>query len=96
MARKMNSKQKYIANVMGQMRLKQFEDVCNNTTPCIYAALAVALYEKGWRHKRISELFARSQQIWTEHCYDRGDMTDYCYNITGIDVMNPNESGMEI
>ena len=92
----MTNKQKYIASVMGQMRVEEFKKTTDNLVPCVYAALAVALYEKGWRHKRISELFARSQQIWTDHCYDRGDMTDYCYNITGIDVMNPNECGMEI
>lgn len=89
--KKLSPKEQYIANVMGQMRLKEFKQTTDNLVPCVYAAIAVALFEKGWRHKRISELFAKSQQIWTEHCYDRGDMTDYCFNITGIDVMNPIE-----
>ena len=43
--------------------------------------------------KRINDLFVESQKIWDTYCYEPGDMTDKCYELTGIDVMGKTEVG---
>lgn len=86
--KKLNPKDQAVAYAMGLKRREEFKALCDNVVPCVYAALAIALYEKGWRFQRINDLFARSQEIWNEHCLEPGDMTDLCYRITGIDVVD--------
>lgn len=81
-----NKKMQQVAYAMGTMRLKQFQEICDSTVPCVYASVALALYAKGWRFERINKLFAETQKIWDEHCMDPGNMCDYCYEVTGIDV----------
>ena len=31
-------------------RLEEFRFLCDNVVPCVYAAVAIALYNKGWRY----------------------------------------------
>lgn len=84
----MAKKQKddYLALMMGRLRKQRFEELCDNVVPCIYAAIGFALWQKGWRFQRISDLFALSQQIWQERCFAEGDMCQQFEDLTGIDV----------
>ena len=86
MARKLNAQQRHVADIMGQMRLNEFKQICDNVVPCVYAAIAIALYEKGWRYERINNLFARSQEIWNEKCIEPGNMIEQCEKLTGIEL----------
>lgn len=88
MGKRLSSKEQAVAYAMGTKRLQEFKALTDNVVPCVYAAVAMALYEKGWRYERINNLFARSQEIWNEYCMEPGDMTDKCLELTGIDVMN--------
>ena len=88
MGKKLTPKQQAVARAMGQYRAEQFKAITNNLVPCVYAAIAIALNEKGWGHKRINDLFARSQDIWNEYCFDEGNMADTCERLTGICVKN--------
>lgn len=59
----------------------------NNITPEVYAGIALALHRKcGWGYHRINDLFAVSQEIWTECVRDNRNMVRMCYDETGIDV----------
>ena len=62
---------------------------CKEITPEVYACIALALHRKyGWGFKRISDLFAESQEIWNE-CIQSGEcMVEMCERETGIDVRN--------
>ena len=66
---------------------KKAQKVINNTTPNIYAGIALALHRRyGWGYKRINDLFYESQNIW-EDCANNGvDMGKLCEEETGIDV----------
>lgn len=75
-----------LALAMGRYRRDEFQKLIDSTVPCVYASVALALYEKGWRFERINKLFVETQRIWDEHCMDPGNMCDYCYAVTGIDV----------
>lgn len=91
--KRLSKKEQAVAYAMGTKRLEEFRFLCDNVVPCVYAAVAIALYNKGWRYKRINDLFVDSQKIWDTYCYEPGDMTDKCYELTGIDVMGKNEIG---
>lgn len=67
--------------------LAKIERKCREITPEVYASLAIALHRKhGWGFKRISDLFAESQEIWNE-CIQSGEsMVEMCEKETGIDV----------
>jgi len=86
MAKRMTNQQRAVAKVMGEMRYEEFRNICKNTTPALYAAIAMALYEKGWRYERINNLFARSQEIWEDKCWSGNNMMEECYEMTGIDL----------
>lgn len=86
MKKNLSRREQEVARIMGQMRLEEFRKMCNNLVPCIYSCLAISLYEKGWRGKRIGDLFARSQEIWVDNCTDGETMAQKCYELTGIDV----------
>ncbi len=66
---------------------KAMQKVIDNTSPNIYAGIALALHRRyGWGYKRIKELFYESQCIW-EDCANNGvDMGKLCEDETGIDV----------
>lgn len=72
--------------------LAKIERKCREITPEVYASLAIALHRKhGWGFKRISDLFAESQEIWNE-CIQSGEsMVEMCERETGIDVRNSTE-----
>lgn len=91
MARKLSAKEQAVAYAMGTKRLEEFRNLCNNLVPCIYAAVAISLHEQNWEYEQINDLFVRSQEIWNEYCEEPGDMTDKCYELTGIDVMDKSE-----
>lgn len=81
-------KDDYIAQQIGRARAKNYKDMLEQTVPAIYAAVGIALFEKGWRFKRINDVFARSQEIWAEHVNETGTMCQQFSEMTGIDVMN--------
>ena len=91
--KRLSKKEQAVAYAMGTKRLEEFRFLCDNVVPCVYAAVAIALYNKGWRYKRINDLFVESQKIWDTYCYEQGDMTDKCFELTGIDVMGKTEVG---
>lgn len=65
-----------------------------NITPHVYAAIALALYNKGWRHKRINDLFVESERIWSEFVAsgDEKTMVQLCEEKTGILLLNPDQA----
>lgn len=67
--------------------LAKLERKCKEITPEVYASIAIALHRKyGWGFKRISDLFAESQEVWNE-CIQSGEsMVEMCERLTGIDV----------
>lgn len=69
--------------------LAKMERQCREITPSVYASMAIALHRKyGWGFKRISDLFAESQEVWNE-CIQSGEsMVEMCERETGIDVRN--------
>lgn len=68
-------------------QMKRVQKTINNTTPEIYAGVALALHRKcGWGYKRINDLFNESQEIWAECVQSDINMIDMCLNETGIDV----------
>ena len=67
--------------------MKRVQREIDNTTPNIYAAIAIALHrEHGWGYKRINDLFCESQKIWYEANGKNIDMPTMCFDETGIDV----------
>lgn len=82
----MNNKQRAVAQAMGNYRAKEFKKITDNLVPCVYAALGMALYEQGWRHKRIDALFKRSQEIWEDKCWKDGNMVDRFEEMSGIEI----------
>lgn len=56
--------------------------------------IALALYERGWRHKRINDLFVESEKIWESYVenYDERTMVEVCEEKTGILLLNPNQA----
>lgn len=70
-------------------QVKQFKKQVVNLTPKIYAGIALALHRKyGWGYKRISTLFAESQDIWNESVVNNTDVVQMCEDETGISVTN--------
>ena len=68
----------------------------NYVIPIIYAGVALALHnEYGWGHKRINRAFMYSQDLW-QQIYDgrlqRETMLEWCYEQTGIQLMNPEQA----
>lgn len=67
--------------------LAKMERQCREITPSVYASIAIALHRKyGWGFKRISDLFAESQEVWNECIQGDISMIEMCERITGIDV----------
>lgn len=59
----------------------------NQITPEVYAGIALALHRKyRWGFKRISDLFAESQEIWNECIHSDVNMVEMCERETGIEV----------
>ena len=72
--------------------LAKLERQCREITPSVYACIALALHRKyGWGFKRISDLFAESQDIWNECIMNKESMVEMCERETGIDVRNSRE-----
>lgn len=72
--------------------LSKLERQCREITPSVYASIAIALHRKyGWGYKRISDLFAESQEVWNECIQGDISMIEMCERITGIDVRNKTE-----
>lgn len=57
-----------------------------NITPHIYSAVAIALHRSGMDYDGIEEIFALSQEIWTECVQSDINMPEMCKQETGIDV----------
>lgn len=56
-------------------------------TPQVYAAIAISLHRRGAEFEEINDIFADSQEIWTE-CLNSGvNMQELCKKETGIDVL---------
>lgn len=69
--------------------LAKMERQCREITPSVYASIAIALHRKcGWGYKRISDLFAESQEVWNECIQGDISMIEMCERETGIDVRN--------
>ena len=69
--------------------LAKMERQCREITPSVYASMAIALHRKyGWGFKRISDLFAESQEVWNECIQGDVSMVEMCERETGIDVRN--------
>ena len=70
--------------------INQYKELRKNirdTTPSVYAGVALALHRKhGWGFKRINDLFAESQCIWNECVENDFNMLDMCFEETGVDV----------
>ena len=61
-------------------------------TPQVYASIAIALHRKGMEFEEINDIFAASQEIWTE-CLESGvNMQKLCSEETGIDVLKGEKS----
>lgn len=54
--------------------------------PRIYAALACALWNKGWTAEQIEEVFAESQEYWQDSQQNGWDMLKNVQEVTGIQV----------
>ena len=68
--------------------LAKMERQCREITPSVYASIAIALHRKhGWGFKRISDLFAESQDVWNECIQGDISMVKMCEKETGIDVV---------
>lgn len=69
--------------------LAKMERQCREITPSVYASIAIALHRKcGWGYKRISDLFAESQEVWNECIQGDISMIEMCEKETGINVAN--------
>ena len=63
------------------------ERKCREITPSVYACIALALHRKcGWGFKKISDIFAESQDIWNECLQRNENMVQMCEEETGINV----------
>lgn len=68
------AKNKFLIN-----QYKKLQENIRDTTPRVYAALALALYRNhGWRHKRINNLFNESIIIWNECVQSDLNMIEMC------------------
>lgn len=57
----------------------------NSVVPKVYASIAIALHRNcGWDYEKINEVFAESQNIWTEYVDLGVDMLKACEEETGI------------
>ena len=75
-------------------RADNIKYAANIITPFFYAALALALKERGWGYKRINDLFVESEKIWAAYVenYDERTMVEVCEEKTGILLLNPNQA----
>ena len=75
-------KNKFLIN-----QYKKLQENIRDTTPSVYAALALALHRKhGWGYKRINDLFNELIVIWNECIQSDIKMLEMCERETGIDV----------
>ena len=66
---------------------KKLQEEIRDTTPTVYAAIALSLHRKyGWGYKRINDLFNESIIIWNECINSDMKMMEMCLEETGIDV----------
>ena len=66
---------------------KKLQTSIRDTTPSVYAGIALALHRKhGWGYKRINDLFNESIIIWNECIRSDMKMMEMCLEETGIDV----------
>ncbi len=75
-------------------KIENIEKAASETTPQIYAAIALALHrEVGFGYERINRVFLESQRIWEGYKGNLGDMYKLCEAETGITVMNKESQG---
>ena len=75
-------KNKFLIN-----QYKKLQTNIRDTTPSVYAGIALALHRKhGWGYKRINDLFNESIIIWNECINSDMKMMEMCLKETGIDV----------
>lgn len=68
---------------------KKVQETIRDTTPTVYAGIALALHRKhGWGYKRINDLFNESSIIWNECIQSDISMIEMCEMETGIEVRN--------
>jgi hypothetical protein len=68
---------------------KRLHQNIQQTTPAVYAAIALTLYrEYGWDGDAIEQMFAASQVIWEECLNQDLPMLEYCEELTGIELKN--------
>ena len=81
-----------MANKALNKLLAKMERQCREITPSVYSAIALALHRRyGWGFKRISDLFAESQEIWNECIQSDVNMIEMCERETGINVVGDTE-----
>lgn len=75
-------------------RADNIKYAANIITPFFYAALALALKERGWGYKRINDLFKETERIWTEYSSTgmESTMVQLCEEKTGILLLNPEQA----
>ena len=79
-----------------QQRNKELINEIEQTTPKVYAGIALALHlEYGWGFKRINRVFMRSQKIWNVCDENEVDMIPLCLEETGIDLKVGTEADNE-
>ena len=79
-----------------QQRNKELIHEIEQTTPKVYAGVALALHrEYGWGFKRINRVFQRSQIIWNVCDENEVDMIPLCLEETGIDLRSRTEADNE-
>ena len=79
-----------------QKKNKELQNEIQQTTPKVYAGVALALHrEYGWGFKRINRVFRRSQIIWDVCDEKEVDMIPLCLEETGIDLRARTEAENE-
>ena len=75
-------KNKFLIN-----QYKKLQENIRDTTPSVYAGIALALHRKHkWGYKRINDLFNESIVIWNECIQSDMKMLEMCEKETGINV----------
>lgn len=96
----MNRKQRFAKNMLTLSKKSQARNIaeyCDMALPYLYSAFAIVLSKKGWGYKRISNLFAETDQVWQEYL-DSGVMDsilDVCEQKTGIRLMGQIEASQK-
>lgn len=78
---------------------KQLKRYLDTVVPQIYSAFVIALNRRGVDDEAIAEVFAETQELWTEAANNGTNIVKYAYDLTGIvtiSVKQAKEYGIEI